>query len=497
VLKQKLKTSFLSKIFVQFFQLGATIVVARIAGPTVLGTLAFGLAFVNMFAFLGSLGFGSAHVKILHEEEDKAKCAGTYAILHLFSKFMFLIVVIIYFIIQKYVLHFPFESREHEIVIMIFMGMILVNTFTEIPQGNFLAGMQQAKQDIPEIIRNLILQPARILTVLLGGAAISLAFVNLFSAIIIVPVYWLLSRNIKYGKFDFTLARKYFRYGVPLVVLALASSFGHTIDKVILQYFTNSETVGYYTAGFRIGGYFLLIGQSAGLLFYPYFSKAISENQEYLIKKKISQYERFIFLFVMPVMLFLAIYSHTLVMVLLGEKYISSIPVLTIITLAQFIFLLNIPYGNLLAGMGYFKLGAILNIIFVILFALLLVIFVHPRFLNLSEKGAAYAFFLSKVFLASTFVLFVSRRMAVFDVKLYFNFLTFGLISFLMFYFIYVKWVIGNTILTMLFPVVFFSFSYFGYYLLGWIIKDDWDFFLSTLKLKPMIAYIKQELFKR
>ena len=149
------------------------------------------------------------------------------------SKLLFLIVVIIYFIIQKYVLDFPFESREHEIVILIFMAMILVNTFTEIPQGNFQAGMQQAKQDIPEIIRNLILQPARILTVLVGGAAISLAFVNLFSAVMIVPVYWYLSRNIKYGKFDFTLARKYFRYGVPLVVLALASSLGHTIDKVI------------------------------------------------------------------------------------------------------------------------------------------------------------------------------------------------------------------------------------------------------------------------
>ena len=497
MLKQKLKISFFSKLFVQLFQLCATIVVARIAGPTVLGTIAFGLAFVNMFAFIGSLGFGSAHVKIIHEEEDKAKCAGTYAILHIASKLMFLFVVIIYFIIQKYVLHFPFESREHEIVIMIFMGMILVNTLSEIPQANFTANMEQAKQDIPEIIRNLFLQPARIITVLLGGVAISLAFVNLVSAIIIIPVYWYMSGNIKYWKFDFTLAKRYLKYGIPLVVLALASSFGNTIDKVILQYFANSETVGYYTAGFRIGGYFLLIGQSAGMLFYPYFSKVISDREEFRIKDKISQYEHFIFLFVMPFMIFLAIYSHTLVMVLLGEQYIPSIPVLTIITLAQFIFLLNIPYGNLLAGMGYFKLAAIINIVFIIVFALLLVCFVHPKFLNLSEKGAAYAFFLSKVFLAAMFVFFVSRKMEVFNGERYFKFLSFGLITFLLFYFIYIKWVIINTGLTILFPVAFFSFSYFGYYLLGWIKKEDWDLLLSAIKIKPMLTYIKQEILKK
>jgi O-antigen/teichoic acid export membrane protein len=497
VLKQKLKTSFLSKLFVQLFQLGATIVVARIAGPTVLGTIAFGLAFVNMFAFIGSLGLGSAHVKIIHEEEDKAKCAGTYAILHIASKLMFFFIVIIYFVIQKYVLHFPFESRDHEIVIMIFMGMILVNTLSEIPQANFAANMEQAKQDIPEIIRNLFLQPARIITVLLGGVAISLAFVNLVSAIIVIPVYWYLSRNIKYGKFDFNLSKRYFKYGIPLVVLALASSLGNTIDKVILQYFTNSETVGYYTAGFKIGGYFLIIGQSAGMLFYPYFSKVISNNEEFRIEEKISQYENFLFLFVMPVMIFLSIYSHTLVMAVLGKQYIPSIPVLTIITLAQFIFLLNIPYGNLLSGMGYFKLVAIVNIVFIIVFTLLLVCFVHPQIFNLSAKGAAYAFFLSKTFLAAMYVFFGSRKMAVFNVKRYFKFLSFGLITFLLFYFIYIKCVIGNTGLTIIFPGMFFLFSYISYYLFGWMKNDDWNLLLSALHLKPMLIYIKQELFKK
>jgi len=497
MLKQKLKTSFLSKILIQFVQLGATIVVARIAGPTVLGTIAFGLAFVNMFAFIGNLGFGSAHIKILHEEENKAKCAGTYAILHIISKFLFLLFVIVYFIVQKYILHFPFESRAHEIVIMVFIGMIFINTFIEIPQANFFAEMQQAKQDIPEIIRNLFLQPARIITVLLGGAAISLAFINLFSAIIILPLYWYISKDVKYGKFDYTLAKRYFKYGIPLVVLALATSFSHTIDKVILQYFTNSETVGYYTAGFRIGGYFLIIGHSASMLFYPYFSKAISDKQEYFVKDKIDKYERFVFLFIMPAMIFLSIYSHTIVTVFLGKEYISSIPVLTIITIAQFIYLLNIPYGNLLSGLGYFKLVAIINLGFIIFFVSLLIFFIHPGLFNLKEIGASYAFLLSNIFLATLYVFYATNKMPVFNIKRYFSFVTFGLVTFILYNFIYIKCITSNLWLTLLFPIAFFFLTYASYYSLGWIKKDDFITLFSALKIKPMITYIKQELLKR
>ncbi|HEY9114845.1 MAG TPA: oligosaccharide flippase family protein [Bacteroidales bacterium] len=496
MLKQKLKTSFISKIFVQFLQMAATIIVARIAGPTVLGTIAFGLAFVGMFGFLNNLGLGSSHVKIMHEGYDKDKCVGTYTVLAVISKILFLGFAISYYLIQKYVLEFPFESREHEIVILIFIGMIFFNTFSEIPQANLMAEMEQAKLDIPEIVRNLFLQPARIIVVLLGGLSIALASINLISAVLVIPIYLYFNRNYKIGKFDKKLARRYLKYSAPLLLLAVATTLSNTIDKVLLQYLTNSEIVGYYTAGFRIGGYFLIIGHSAGMLFYPYFSKLIKEKKEKLIKEKIGQYERFIFLFVMPLMIFLAIYSKTIVMVILGDKYIPSIDILTIITLAQFLYLINIPYGNVLTGLGLFKLVAVLNIIFLIIYVVLMVLLVDPRFANLLGTGAAYAFLISRTILVILYVVFAHKKMPIFDFSSNARFFTFGFISFIVFFLIYTNVVNDSVVLTILFPIAFFVINYIALYLFGWINRNDWDFFLSAIKIKPMIDYIRGEIHK-
>ena len=51
MLAQKLILSYFSKIILQFVQIAVSIVIARIAGPTVFGTIAFGLAYVSMFQF--------------------------------------------------------------------------------------------------------------------------------------------------------------------------------------------------------------------------------------------------------------------------------------------------------------------------------------------------------------------------------------------------------------------------------------------------------------
>ena len=84
MLAQKLILSYSTKIVIQFIQIAVTIVVARVAGPTVLGTVAFGWAFVSLFHFIADLGIGTAHIKLLSEGKDQASCIGTFARIKLF-----------------------------------------------------------------------------------------------------------------------------------------------------------------------------------------------------------------------------------------------------------------------------------------------------------------------------------------------------------------------------------------------------------------------------
>jgi O-antigen/teichoic acid export membrane protein len=153
MLAQKLALSYSSKIGVQAVQMVAMFIVARIVGPTVLGTLAFGLAFVSMFLFIADLGLGSAHIKLISEGQDESKCIGTFAVIKSVMILVFSLTVLGYYIVQKYILQIAFESMEHEYVILIYLLITTINQFFAIPSTTFAAKTEQAKQDIPNFLQ--------------------------------------------------------------------------------------------------------------------------------------------------------------------------------------------------------------------------------------------------------------------------------------------------------------------------------------------------------
>jgi len=98
----------------------AGIFVARYAGPEVVGTLAYGLAYVAVFTFVLGL-FGTPHIKLISEGKPLNKCMGTSARLQLGSMSTYLIFVSGWIVFQKYVLGNNFESQAQETVIWIFV----------------------------------------------------------------------------------------------------------------------------------------------------------------------------------------------------------------------------------------------------------------------------------------------------------------------------------------------------------------------------------------
>lgn len=495
MLAQKLILSYSTKIVLQLIQIAASIVVARIAGPTVLGTIAFGLAYVSMFQFVTELGLGTAHIKLVSEGKDLGKCIGTYSRLKFATIGLYFIIITSFFLSQKYLFNVQFESATHQYVIIIFILMVTIQSFFSIANMTFAGETEQVKQDIPQILRTVILQILRIIVVLLGYRALTLAFCNLVSAILIIPVIWYLFKEYPFGSYDRDLAKQYLRIAFPMILLGISGTLVHTLDKVLLQFFTNSDQVGYYAAGYRIGGFILIIANSVGMLFFPLFSQAVSNGNYEFVKKKIEKFERFSLLFIMPPVIFLAIYSDSIVIFVLGDQYLPSINILSIIIISMFIMVLNIPYGNVITGMGYFKLTAKINLINVILFIIALLIYLHPNLLNLKALGAALAILTSNIFLGATYRLFAKNKLEILEIKKCIKLLLFGVISFLLFSLLYnyfkELWGIPFRIF---FPILYFIVTYLSFILLKWVNKDDWKMLLSIWDVKSMKKYIVSEI---
>ncbi|UCF70163.1 MAG: oligosaccharide flippase family protein [candidate division WOR-3 bacterium] len=493
MIAQKLILSYGSKVTIQIMQVAASILVARIAGPTVLGTLAFGLSFVSMFSFVNTF-WGPAHIKTVSEGRDLGTCVSTFSVLKYSTTALFIGIVIAVFTAQKFVFKTDFESDAHQYVIFILLAAIVIEQLLSIPKSTFAARTEQAKQDIPELIKVFIWQILRIVVVLLGFRAIALATTNLIAVLIIAPIIILLFRSYPRGRFDRSLAATYLKISVPFLFMDLCHNAVNYLDKIMLQYFANSQQVGYYTAGYRIGGFFLIMASSVGMLFFPLFSKAVSEGNFNYLRDKVLQFERFSFLFIMPLVVFLVIYSDMIVGILLGSQYIPSIAILSIITAATFIRVISDPYGNVLTGMGFFNLLLRLNLVNLFFFIVAMVIFLDSRFLNLGAQGVAYAILLSNILMGAMYRVFAKSKCKVIDLRKNFRFILFGMANYAIFgvVYLYGKAVFGLRF-QIIFPIIFFAISYSFFVIFRWINTDDWRMLLSVARVDKVLEYIKSE----
>jgi O-antigen/teichoic acid export membrane protein len=492
MLAQKLALSYSSKIAVQAVQMIAMFIVARIVGPTVLGTLAFGLAFVSMFLFIADLGLGSAHIKLISEGQDESKCIGTFAVLKSVLIMVFSLTVLVYYIVQKYVLQIAFESKEHEYVILIYLLITTINQFFAIPSTTFAAKTEQAKQDVPNFIQITLYQVLRIVFAVLGFTAVGLAFSNLISVVLVIPLYLYLFKGYKVGKFDKELALKYMKLSFPLLAIGVVQTIIYSTDRVILQYLTNSEEVGYYSAGFSIGQFIRLIEASVGMLFFPMFSALIAKGEFDTINSRINKYERFNVIFILPLVAVISICSDLVVKLALGHKYLETIPVLGFINVSMYVSVVTLPYMNLISGKGLFKQSAYIYAMSLVVYGSFAYVLVSPSIFNLKGVGIAGSLIAVNVFLGILFAIYSKRKMP--DVNLFQSrlLIIYGIVISLAFLVVYLNM---ETMLSHILTAVGYILLYFGIGFLAKMFKlEDLRMVFELMNSKKLLGYINSEM---
>jgi len=408
MLKQKFAIQFGTNIFIKVISMFAGIIVARIAGPGVLGTLSYGLSFVSIWGFLNTM-FGAAHMKLVSEGQNQGNCMSTYIYLKGISVLVFIIVVLVWLAFQFYSNRLSFESSEQIYVILILLGVVIVTEFYRIITNSYTAMLMQAKANFPTIIKTLVYQSGRIVVVLLGAKAIGLSFWNLLALIIIVPLLIKYYRDLPYGKWDKELAKKYYKYGAPTLLTAIIASIIQHTDKLILAHFTNIQELGYYAAAMSIGGTFLLLSSSIGSVFFPLFSKLISENNWEMVNRKNSVYQTFNALFILPCIAIIVIIAEPLLITFLGNKYIASVVPFQIIVASTYLVITGMPYGNIITGMGRFYVNLWINASHLIVFIFSVIFFVSPQYLDLGATGLALNLMITYVYKNIAYII-VSNR---------------------------------------------------------------------------------------
>jgi O-antigen/teichoic acid export membrane protein len=495
MLKQKFLIDFVSKFGIYFMGSITGIVVARVAGPEVVGTIAYATAYVSIFLFITGL-FGSAHIKLVSEGQDQADCNTTYSWLLGGSVAIYFLVVLGTYLMQKYALQFDFDGNNPEKVILIILMATVISAVYSYSETLFVARTEQVRSNLPNLMKAFVNHTLRIIVVILGFGAVALASVNLLSVIIILPVVFFFLRKMEFGKFNFHLAKKYIFIAIPAFLIVITNSLMTYSDKLILGYFSNAREIGIYTAAFSIGGMLILLGNTAGTVFFPLFSSLLSKNDLPQVKNKIKQFERFIFLFVLPLIITLSLFSYPVIITLLGSKYEESAPIFKLLVFSSFFIIWGMPYGNIISGLGLFWLASLLNGLKFILFVGTLFICIHPSLLNLGVISLALTQVTINLFLFVAYYIFAFRKIKVQFLKDQSRFILFWLVIYLS----------SNTLLIPLikpYPPFMQSLIIMPFFLflifilqriLGIMKKNDLQMFLLLINPKKSYQYVRQEI---
>ena len=471
----------------------AGLVVARIAGPEVVGIIVYGTAYVSIWGFITGL-FGIGHVKLISEGRPLGDSLTTYSVLQVVSVIIYTICVLGIFSYHKFYLSDYFESSTVEIVIILIFLASLVQEIFYVANVTFTAKLEQFKANYPLAIRALLYHLFRILVVVIGLRAVALASVNLLSVIIALPFAWRLLKKLDFGKFNKDIFKSHLTFALPNFLFVVINKVMEYSDKLLLEHYNDAKELGYYSAAFSIGGMFLLVSHSVGLVFFPLFSKLISEKNWTEVNQKIGSFQNFIVLFIFPFVCLLAIIASPFLITLIGEKYIPSVIPFKIILFATYFAIIGMPFGNMIEGMGKFYINVVVNLICLVIFIVSIYLLTNPEYLGLGAIGIAINLLILHFFRNLLYLIFSFRLGELkYKLSLIFPYIIILSITFLFMYY-EPQLDAWNSLWWLIISPVYLIIIYSVLHLLGFISRKDINYFIDVLNLRKLINYIKDEL---
>lgn len=470
--------------------------------PETYGIVAFAIGFVSIFSAVQKLGLQSAHIKKIHENNNKKICNGTFFSLKLLGNFIsvFLTLGAIWF--WTNIMNRGFETPIHETVIYIILFYQVLLNIGGMFTGTFKAYREIACSQSALIVATIVRTSIVIYIAMQGYGAIALA-VAYVAGEIAFDVYSFIMFKIRrhsVSKPTKKYVKEYLSFSLPLVLVPIASVLLKDIDKVFIQLFWSSADVGYYTAGYRMTTFLIMIITSVGMLFFPTFAKLWEKNKKEEIKKKAIIAERYISMIVFPAVFGLSLLAEPTTKIFLNQ-WNETIPILQTLPFYALFLALTLPYQSQFLAMNKPKIvrNEILLMVTVNIMLNIILIPKDIQSIGLQGLGMGATGAVIATIIAYAVGLIYTRIMIYkltkqkgyprMIIHIICSLLMSGIVLNIMHYMPIERWyhllltaVSGGLVYFMLL-IVWKEFT-----------KKDWLFVLDTLNLKKMYSYIKNEL---
>ncbi|MGD0340556.1 MAG: oligosaccharide flippase family protein [Bacteroidales bacterium] len=492
MLKQKFILTYGIEFISLLFGIASGIIIARIGGPNVVGTLAFGMSFVAVFQFITDLGIGTAQQKLITSTDDIGDYIATFTVLKITTTFLFLIVIVSYYYLQVHFLgNHDINKPEIRTVIFIYIAIYFFDSLNYIFRTNFIAKTERAKVEIPTFFQTTSDKILRIVLILLGFGVIALATSSLIFVILVIPINYYLFKNYKFGTFRKDLIKGYISISIPVIIIIFTQQWADNIDRLMLRKLHGTYELGLYMAAFSLSAPVKLLGSSVSSILFPSFSSLIFKNKISEISALILKYRKYLVTFILPFIILMILFSSQIVLSLFGEKYTSTIIYFPFIITTLFIYIYTLPYLNLVYANGMFKQIAVISVVVLIIQAGLIYFLTAKTGFNLKGLGTSIALLITNIIIfliynkISKQILFIKTNKKIhlmIAIQIALGFLAMIILK------------SDLIILYFAVPILFLAITFLIEWGIKIITKDDIHFLTSIINLKPILKYVKDEI---
>jgi O-antigen/teichoic acid export membrane protein len=312
--------SFIEQSGGQIINFFVNVILARTLFPNDFGVLGILYIFITIGNVLADGGMKTSIIRKI--DATKKDYSSVFYANILFS----LIIYIIIFLCAPFVADF-YRNLELTILLRVFSLTIIFQAFVFVQSAIMTKNFEfkkQAKMKIPSIILSSVIG---LILALNNYGVWSLVWMYLTQTIFWAIFHWLFSDWKPEKKFDQNLFKTHFYFGYKLTIVEIMNSITSNIYQIFIGRYYNVGSVGYYTQSLTlrqlpISNFYGVISR----LFLPIFSKI--QNDENRLINVYKQFLSIILFILTPVLIYMAVFSEQLIVLLYSEKWRVAAPFL-------------------------------------------------------------------------------------------------------------------------------------------------------------------------
>jgi O-antigen/teichoic acid export membrane protein len=378
------------------------LLLARAWGSAMYGVYGFAISFVSLFGFLIDFGLPTLLINELSQRRDEIK-----RFIKNYTAFK-IVLAIAAFSLVALVICLTNKPTDVKAVVILMACNIIIGSFITFYYSVFRAFEQMKYEAMFKMIFNaLSLVP--IIMVLIGHWKLH-SFVTasvVLTSFNLILLLRMLSRTraLFSSVLDLPFIRQTFRHAIPLALSTVFISIYFSIDSVMLSFWKNNETVGWYSADYRI---VLLLMTFVNLFFattFPVISRLLNRDNQ-TVRVILAMSLRIVVTLVLPATIALSLLAPQFVNLIFGASFDPGAKALSILIWTVFLSGISVVYSQTVLASGHKTVYAIGTAVGAVLNVLLNVLLI-PRW---SLNGAAIATVAAELVVLAYFSMYCNRR---------------------------------------------------------------------------------------